>query len=73
MTLAYFTGAEIFTFDAAATSRAFGAGDISSSFFTTASGTVKVIYEYREVSSPSHVALLGFGILVLAGFRRVAK
>lgn len=79
MTLAMFTGMgnAMFTFDAAATSSATGAGNIISSFSTTAGGLVKVIYNYTDVpvtvSSPSHVALLGLGLLAFAGLRNVRK
>jgi hypothetical protein len=78
-TLAMFTGmgTSMFTFDAAAVSVATGAGGITSVFNTTAGGIVEVIYTYREVpkqvTAPSQIALLGFGLLAFAGFRRIRK
>jgi len=78
-TLAFFTGMGTtdFGFDASATSRATGAGNITSSFNSNAGGTVRVIYEFSEtpssVSTPSHVALLGLGLLAFAGLRKVRK
>ncbi|MFT6268680.1 MAG: hypothetical protein ACJAVV_001495 [Alphaproteobacteria bacterium] len=78
-TLAIFTGmgdAE-FTFDAAATSIATGAGSITSAFNTSAAGFVEIIYTYSDtvtqVSAPSHVALLGLGLLAFAGSRKIRK
>ncbi|MFT6267948.1 MAG: hypothetical protein ACJAVV_000753 [Alphaproteobacteria bacterium] len=78
-TLALFTGMGFsdFTFDAAATSVATGAGSITSAFNTSASGLVEVIYTYSDtvtqVSAPSHVAFLGLGVLAFAGLRKVRK
>jgi hypothetical protein len=70
-------GTSMFTFDAAAVSVATGAGGITSVFNTTAGGIVEVIYTYREVpkqvTAPSQIALLGFGLLAFAGFRRIRK
>ena len=78
-TLAMFTGmgSSMFTFDATAVSVATGAGAITSVFTTSAGGVVEVIYTYRErpnqVSAPSQVAMLGIGLLIIAGFRKVRK
>lgn len=76
-TLAFFTGMGTadFGFDAAATSRAVGGGNLITQFRTEASGIVKVVYEYTRVpvnvSSPSQVAFLGLGLLAFAGLRKV--
>jgi hypothetical protein len=83
-TLAFFTATMMgetttFSFDATATSSATGAGNITSGFNTTAGGEVQVIYTYTDVpppnmvSAPSHVALLGLGLLAFAGLRKVRK
>lgn len=76
MTLALFSGvgtADV-DFDAAATSRAVGAGNITTTFFSQAGGTVKVIYKYTTtVSAPSQVAFLGLGLLAFAGMRKISK
>lgn len=78
-TLNMFTGTGLsdFVFDAAATSSASGSGNITSSFNTQASGIVNVIYTYSNVSvavsAPSHLALMGLGLLGFAGVRRLRK
>jgi hypothetical protein len=78
-TLALFSGLgnATFTFDATATSASSGAGNITSGFSTSAGGLVSVIYDYTDlptqVSAPAHVALLGFGLLTFAGFRKARK
>jgi hypothetical protein len=76
-TLTMFTGADSanFVFDAAATSSSTGAGNLTSAFNTSAGGEVQVIYTYSEVpvSAPTHVALLGFGLLAFAGLRKARK
>lgn len=79
MTLATFTGMGTIDtdFDAAATSRAIGAGNITTTFFSQAGGTVKVKYTYRdiptEVSAPAQVAFLGLGLMAFAGLRKIRK
>jgi hypothetical protein len=79
-TLAFFSGAgnAEFVFDAMATSSATGAGNITSAINTNASGLVTVSYTYTDVtpnpvSAPTHVALLGLGLLTFAGFRKSRK
>jgi hypothetical protein len=77
MTLATFTGVGTIDtdFDAQATSRAIGAGNITTTFFSQAGGLVKVKYTYEnmEVSAPSQVAFLGLGLLAFAGMRKIRK
>lgn len=78
-TLAMFTGLDMasFTFDAQATSSSTGAGNITSGFRSTAGGLVSVIYNYTDmsipVSAPTHVAVLGLGLLAFAGLRKARK
>ena len=78
-TLDFFTGAGVstFSFTAAASSVATGSGNIISGLSTQASGVVNVIYNYTEnavsVSAPSHIALLGLGLLGFASLRKVRK
>jgi hypothetical protein len=71
------SGTQMFGFDAVATSSATGAGNIITQFGSQAGGLVKVIYDYTEVpvnvSAPSHIAMLGFGLLAFAGMRKVRK
>lgn len=78
--LAAFTGLGQmnFDFDATATSSATGAGNIVSGFVSNAGGLITVIYNYTDVpamnvSAPSSVALLGFGLLAFAGLRKSRK
>jgi hypothetical protein len=81
-TLAFFTSVGMdnsatFTFDAKASSVATGAGNLTSAFNTTAGGLVSVVYTYSDmsipVSAPSHIALLGLGLLAFAGVRKARK
>jgi hypothetical protein len=76
-TLAFFSGASMasFGFDASATSSATGAGNITSGFSTSASGLVSVKYTYSTVpvSAPTHIAILGLGLLAFAGLRKSRK
>jgi hypothetical protein len=75
-TLAFFSGLgnSTFTFDANAVSSATGAGNLTTGFSTEAGGLVSVIYTYSDVtvpvSAPSHIALLGLGLLAFAGVRK---
>jgi hypothetical protein len=78
-TLAMFTGSDFatFAFDANATSAATGAGNLVSSFNTSAGGLVSVVYTYSDVSvpvsAPAHLAALGLGLLAFAGVRKSRK
>jgi len=70
-------GTSTATFGAMASSDVSGGGNLISNFNTFASGDVGVIYTFRDasisVSEPTQVALLGLGLLALAGFRKVKK
>lgn len=61
-------------FVAKATSEIDGGGNLTSEILTFASGDVSVIYTFsevtKEVSAPTHVALLGLGLLAFAGMRK---
>lgn len=78
-TLAMFTGMDMasFTFDAQATSSSTGAGNITTRFASTAGALVSIVYSYTDtsivVSAPTHVAVLGLGLLGIAGLRKVRK
>ena len=78
-TLAFFSGTGLanFVFDANATSAATGAGNLTTGFSTAAGGLVSVVYDYTDVtvpvSAPTHVALLGLGLLAFAGMRKSRK
>ncbi|WP_334050115.1 PEP-CTERM sorting domain-containing protein [Alteromonas gracilis] len=76
-TLNAFTGPGTISLDftGIAETSASGAGNITASFSTQASGDVEVIYEYRavEVSEPSMVALFGLGLIALGCSRRIKK
>ena len=78
-TLNMFTGAGVssFTFDAIAASIATGSGNVSTGLTTQAMASIEVIYTYSEaavsVSAPSHVALLGLGLVGFAGLRKLRK
>lgn len=76
----FFTGSgtSMFTFDAKARSFANGSGNLKSLFTMEAGGVVTVTYAYTDgtstaVSAPSHLAMMGFGILAVAGLRKVRK
>ena len=79
MTLMTYTGMGTTSVDfvATATSRVDGGGNLSTSIDTFASGDVSVIYTYRvvpvDVAAPTHVALLGLGLLAFAGMRKAKK
>jgi hypothetical protein len=82
MTLGFFSaaggGVTTFTLDAEASSSTSGAGNLRSQFDTRAGGVISVKYDYTPppvvgVSAPSHVALLGLGLLAFAGLRKVRK
>jgi hypothetical protein len=62
-------------FDATAKSKAGGAGNIVSQFSTQAEGFVEIVYTYTlvPVSAPSHVALLGLGLIAFGGVKRLRK
>lgn len=78
-TLAMFTGtgSSMFTFGAAASSLATGSGNLISGFTSQASASIEVIYTYSEqtvsVSAPSHLAMLGLGLVGFAGLRKFRK
>jgi hypothetical protein len=66
------------TFDASALSLVGGSGNIVSTISTTAGAEIEVKYTYTlppvvGVSAPSHVALLGLGLLGFAGLRKLRK
>lgn len=75
-TLALFTGLGTvdLNLNALAVSFASGAGNLITQFQTAAGGNIEVVYEYRvpSVSAPSHLALLGLGLVAFAGMRRKA-
>lgn len=64
-------------FNATANSIIIGGGNISSFFDTFASGDVTIVYTYSDVatavSAPAHIALMGLGVLGLAGMRRFKR
>lgn len=70
-------GMETVKFDVTATSFVMGGGNLISGARTFASGDVVVTYIFEEVnrvvSSPTQVALLGLGLLALAGLRKTKK
>jgi len=78
-TLDFFSGQGVstFSFAAQAASLATGSGNIISGLSTQAGAIVNVVYNYSVtspavgVSAPSHVAMLGFGLLTIAGLRKV--
>lgn len=79
-TLAFFSGGGVanFLFRASTMSMVTGSGNFISTFDTDAvGGIVEVSYDFTEtqmqVSAPSHLALLGFGLLAFAGLRKVRK
>ena len=80
LTLADFTDgvANVFNISAQAQSNASGAGNVITQFGTRAGAMVSIVYTYVPtpvvgVSSPSHIALLGLGLVGLAGVRRLRK
>jgi hypothetical protein len=80
LTLADFTDGvmNVYNVAAMAQSSATGAGNIITQFGTRAAALVTVTYTYTPtpvvgVSSPSHIALLGLGLVGLAGVRRLRK
>ena len=81
-TLGNFTGPGTInlTYDASALSLVGGPGNIQTDISTVAGGTITVKYTYDDgvqppvgVSAPSHVALLGLGLLGFAGLRKIGK
>lgn len=60
-------------FDASALSKVTGGGNLMSGISTFSSGAITIEYKYSdsvEVSAPAHLALLGMGLLTLAGLRK---
>jgi len=75
-TLGLFTGLGTvdLNLNALAESFASGAGNLITQFATQAGGNISVNYAYDvpSVSAPSHLALLGLGLVAFAGMRRKA-
>ncbi len=75
-TLSTFTGMGTIdlNLNALATSVADGGGNLVTQFITQAGGDITVVYDYDvpSVSAPSHLALLGLGLVAFAGMRRKA-
>jgi hypothetical protein len=71
------TGNNFFNFIANAHSSVTAGGNFASAFHTSAGGELSIIYTYSNnpinVASPSHLALLGLGLLALAGIRIKTK
>ena len=68
----------VFEVNAAAASSATGSGNIVSQFGSRALARVRIVYTYEptpvvNVATPSHLALLGLGLIGVAGVRRLRK